>query len=35
MLKIIILSQMYIANKMLAANKVGGVKGGNESIEKY
>ena len=35
MLKTIISSQVLVANEMLAANEVGGVKGSDELIEKY
>ena len=28
-------SQVFVANEMLTANEIGGVKGGNELIEKY
>ena len=34
-LKITILLQMLIANKVLAGNKIGGIKDNNELIEKY
>ena len=34
MLKTTILLQVFIANKMLIANEVSGIKGGNESIKK-
>ena len=35
MLKTTLLSQMLVANEVLAANEIGDVKGGNELIEKY
>ena len=35
MLKIIVLSQMLVANKIFATDEIGGVESGNESIEKY
>ena len=35
MLKTTISSQIFVANKMLAANEVGGIEGGNKLIEKY
>ena len=34
-LKITALLQMLVANKILAVNKVGAVKDGDKSIEKY
>ena len=34
MLKTTVSSQVFIANEVLAANEVGGVKGGDELIEK-
>ena len=35
MLKTNMLSQVFVVNKMLAANEVGSIKSSDESIEKY
>ena len=35
MLKTIVSSQVLIANEVFVADKVGGVEGGDKSIEKY
>ena len=35
MLKTIVLLQMFIANKVLTANKIGGIKSGDKLIKKY
>ena len=35
MLKIIVLSQVLIANKLLATNRINSIKDGNKLIEKF